>query len=54
MWDPKNDNSQCPRGGGGPYEPECCGGNTTPFVLFNTVNKKCCPDGKVKLDNQSC
>ena len=54
MWDPKNDDSQCPRGGGGDYEPECCGGRTTPFILFNTVNKKCCPGGKVVLDNQKC
>merc|ERR1712176_1360409 len=54
MWDPKNDDSQCPRGGGGVYEPECCGGYTTPFVLFNTVNKKCCPGGKVVFDNQRC
>merc|ERR1719499_251170 len=32
MWDPENDNSQCPRGGNGPYVPECCGGNGSPFV----------------------
>jgi hypothetical protein len=54
MWDPENDPDACPHNGGGPYEPECCGGHDTPFVLFNSVNKKCCPNGKVKLDNQSC
>jgi len=54
MWDPENDPSQCPRNGGGDYEPECCGGETTPFILFNTVNKKCCAGGKVVPDGQPC
>jgi len=54
MWDPKSDNSLCPSGGGGAYEPECCGGETGPFFLYNAVSKKCCPDGTVKFQNQQC
>lgn len=54
MWDPENDNSQCPRGGNGPYTPECCGGNGTPFVLFNAEKKSCCSDGRVVNDVSQC
>ena len=50
MWDPKADPSACPRNGGGVYEPDCCGGETTPFILYNVAsNKQCCPDGSVKV-----
>ena len=24
MWDPQNDPEACPRGGAGPYDPQCC------------------------------
>jgi hypothetical protein len=43
-WDPKDN---CPRGGGGPYDPQCCGKPDGPFVLFNAANRACC-DGEVK------
>jgi len=57
MWDPKSDPSaHCPRGGGGQYEPECCApkDGTGYFVLFNTVSKKCCNDGRVVHDSVKC
>jgi len=52
MWDPQSDpHTFCPRNGGGPYVPECCGGETTPFILYNAAsNKQCCPDGSVKAN----
>ena len=56
MWDPKNDNSQCPSGGGGPYVPECCSNreHTTPFILYNSATKVCCQSGKVVSDASQC
>jgi len=54
MWDPENDKSQCPRNGGGVYEPECCGGGSVPFVLYNSANKSCCDDGRVVKDVSQC
>jgi len=45
-WEPRD---MCPRGGGGPYTPQCCGTPTTPAVLFNAATKKCC-DGEVKQE----
>ena len=41
-------------GGGGPYEPECCGGNGKPFFLYNAETKQCCPNGKVKFQGEQC
>ena len=38
-WEPKDN---CPRGGGGPYTPECCGTPTTPDILFNGATRQCC------------
>ena len=38
-WEPRD---SCPRGGGGPYDPQCCGTPTTAGVLFNAASKKCC------------
>jgi len=46
-WDPKNDHdSLCPRGGGG--DPQCCTNQdkTSPFIIYNADNKKCCEDGR--------
>jgi len=56
MWDPKNDSSQCPRGGGGIYIPECCSNSkmTLPFILYNSHNKKCCNDGRVVPNDAQC
>ena len=57
MWDPKeNPEKFCPRGGAGFYEPECCTNEkgTSPYILFNTYNKKCCPDGSVLPDGEPC
>jgi hypothetical protein len=45
-WEAKDN---CPRGGGGPYIPKCCGTPTTAAVLFNAANKKCC-DGEVQKE----
>jgi len=58
MWDPKNDPDACPRGGGGPYTPECCqaADNSSPFILYNSDTKTCCSDGRViaGLDSSQC
>ena len=56
MWDPKNDNSQCPSGGGGVYEPQCCSNreHTTPFILYNSATKVCCQSGHVVADASQC
>jgi hypothetical protein len=43
-WEPKEN---CPRGGGGPFIPQCCGTPTTAAVIFNAANKQCCA-GEVK------
>jgi len=46
-WEPLD---ECVRGGkvlGS--QPECCGGNGNPFVVYNTLVKQCCPNGKVAL-----
>ena len=43
-WEPQD---TCPRGGGGPYTPKCCGVPTGPYVLFNAVNHQCCADGSI-------
>merc|ERR1712187_1017909 len=51
---PKNDASACPSNGGGPYAPECCGGDTGPFYLYNAESKQCCPNGTVKSQNEQC
>jgi hypothetical protein len=48
-WEPKDN---CPRGGGGPYDPQCCGGDTTAFVLYNAENHDCCPDGSTAKSGQ--
>lgn len=46
-WDPKDN---CPRGGSGPYDPQCCGAPDSAYVLFNAASKKCCA-GKVQKDD---
>lgn len=43
-WDPKDN---CPRGGSGPYDPQCCGSPTGPYFLYNAASRSCC-DGQVK------
>jgi len=49
-WEPKEN---CPRGGGGPYDPQCCRMDvTTPFLLYNKANHECCPDGSVAKQGQ--
>lgn len=47
-WDPED---SCPRGGSGPYDPQCCGNPAGPYVLYNAAVKKCCADGSVSKDN---
>jgi hypothetical protein len=56
MWDPKNNPSNCPTGGGGAYDPQCCQNNakTSPFLLYNAEAKKCCGNGHVVKNNESC
>ena len=54
MWDPANDSSQCPRNGGGVYDPQCCGGNGIPFTLYNAARKACCSDGRVVRNVSEC
>lgn len=54
MWDPENDPAACPRNGGGPYEPECCGGGAKPYVLYNAARKAFCDDGRVVADVAQC
>jgi len=41
-WDAEQD---CPKSGGSQYLPECCGGDSTPFLLYNAHRFECCPDG---------
>jgi len=43
-WEPEE---ECPKGGGGPNVPKCCGGRTDPFVIYNSAVKQCC-NGTVK------
>jgi hypothetical protein len=45
-WEPKDN---CPRGGSGVYDPQCCGSPDGPYVLYNAASKSCC-DGLVKSD----
>lgn len=45
-WEPRDN---CPRGGGGPNDPQCCGTPTTASVLYNAATKKCCA-GSVKKE----
>jgi len=56
MWDPANDDAACPRGGGGPYDPECCApaDGTGPALLYNAATKACCSDGRVVTDASQC
>lgn len=53
MWEPKGN---CPRGAGGPYEPQCCTPNDGegPAILFNAKNRHCCPDGRVVFNPVAC
>jgi len=44
-WNAEED---CYRGGGGPYEPECCGAPDGPMRLFNDATKDCCSDHSIK------
>jgi len=48
-WEPK---ANCPRGGGGPYDPQCCGGLETAAVLYNAANHDCCPDGSTAAQGE--
>jgi hypothetical protein len=48
-WEPKDN---CPRGGGGPYDPQCCGGYDKPFLLYNAETKDCCDDGSIAKKDQ--
>ena len=43
-WEPKDN---CPRGGGGPNDPQCCGTPTGPAVLYNAATHTCHADGSV-------
>lgn len=47
-WEPKDN---CPRGGSGPYIPECCGKPTGAYALFNAANHVCCA-GEVQKGSQ--
>ena len=47
-WEPKDN---CPRGGSGPYDPQCCGRPDGPFALYNAANHVCCA-GDVKKGSQ--
>ena len=49
-WVPED---KCQRGSG-PYEPECCGVPTGPYVLFNGLNQQCCADGTVGKIGDQC
>jgi len=50
-WEPKD---ECPRVGGGPYQPKCCGTATGASLLYNSVNHKCCADGSVVHNSNQC
>lgn len=56
MWDPATNPQNCPRGGGGAYDPQCCTNDakTSPFLLYNAESKHCCADGSVKSQNETC
>jgi hypothetical protein len=56
MWDPANDASLCPSGGGGTFTPECCQAQdqSTPFIWFNAASKTCCSDGRVVASASQC
>jgi len=56
MWDPANDASLCPSGGGGVFEPQCCQADdkSTPFIWFNAASKTCCSDGRVVASANQC
>merc|ERR1712113_509984 len=44
-WDPEG---QCQKGGNGKGgNPQCCGGGTTAYTLYNADKKDCCNDGSV-------
>jgi len=49
-WEPQD---SCIRGGS-PLrsQPACCGGSGNPFIVYNTLVKQCCADGKVALHGQ--
>lgn len=46
-----NADDDCYRGGGGPYDPECCGAPDGPMRLFNDATKDCCPDYSIKPED---
>ena len=48
-WVPEN---KCQRGSG-PYQPECCGVPTGPYVLYNALNQQCCA-GTVEKIGERC
>ena len=39
---------KCVSKGTGLNEPECCGPPEGPLVIFNSLNKQCCPDYSIK------
>merc|ERR1712050_130824 len=46
-WDPR-DEANCFPPQGGPVDPQCCGSPTTPYFIYNALNKECCADGSAK------
>jgi len=56
MWDPANDASLCPSGGGGEFDPKCCQADdkSSPFIWYNSASKTCCSDGRVVASASQC
>ena len=50
-WEPKED---CPKSGGDPSDPKCCGGSTAPFVIYNAKKNRCCADASILHIGAQC
>merc|ERR1711935_983674 len=51
-WDPEAEGSCSHTSGSG--DPQCCGGSSSAFVLYNANTKQCCPDGTVDAVGEIC
>jgi hypothetical protein len=52
-WD-NEDANNCPSGGNGPVEHQCCGGHTSPYYWINLNKFQCCPDYRVIGADDQC
>ena len=46
--------ADCVRNNGNPADRDCCWNGMSPFILYNTNTKQCCPDGKPVGFGKSC